>query len=334
VGLIACAYLLAGAPVSGQTVPRCPYGQGIPVETCTNNPHPDPIPTALGGHQIGDASCSSTIVRALASLYSYDDPTCRPANTNISPELKYIGGASDYLPSYYKSLAENGNFHGTLYCDNASNTLVLAYRGSVQLTPLVDRKLIADWWNTNILQHIGFLPLEYGVASDAAQLILWRLAGGDFDGICGPGRPKIILAGHSKGGGQAQYAAFQLMQDAVVFNSDLVNPIIFRDWVLTPDAPAILQWVQATGRTFQSMTKCFPSTDDDSLRQYYARGNIIDVRMVNDPFAKYFLPYCSLPHADIEWLSDTLTCSVNDGHAIDTVVRELKACAPPIPRQP
>ena len=48
--------------------------------------------------------------------------------------------------------------------------------------------------------------------------------------------------------------------------------------------------------------------------------------MTNDPIAKYFLPYCNLPHADIEWLTDTSDCSASDGHAIATVIRELRAC--------
>jgi hypothetical protein len=255
---------------------------------------------------ISGGSCSSTLLRALASLYSYDDPVCRPEGTTIVPELKYIGDAAKFLPDYYKSLAENGNFHGTIYCDNPSNTLVLAFRGSVRLSPLLDRNLIADWYNTNLLQHLGFVPLEYGVATDVVQLITGQVADGKFDGLCGAGRPTLVLTGHSKGGGQAQFAAFHLMQahhvmvEAVVFNADIVNPSIFGDWALSSDAPLVLQWIKDTGRTFQAVTKCWPTADDGELRRYYATGDIRDVRMVNDPIAKYFLPYCSLPHAEFD----------------------------------
>jgi hypothetical protein len=327
------AYVLQGDPVIGQTAASCPYEHGVPLGICSANARADPIPPAFGGRIIADASCRSTLLRALASLYSYDDPICHPANSSLVPELKYIGNAATFLPDYYKGLAENGNFHGTIYCDNPSNTLVLAFRGSVQLTPLLDHNLIADWYNTNLLQHLGFVPFEYGVASDVVQLITGQLADGKFDGLCGAGRPKIVLTGHSKGGGQAQYAAFHLMLayhlmvEAVVFNSDIVNPLIFGDWVLSSDAPLILQWIKTTGRTFQSVTKCFANSDDNDLRQYYMTGTIRDVRMVNDPVVRYFLPYCSLPHADFEWLLDNSNCSANDGHGIVTVIRELQACA-------
>jgi hypothetical protein len=310
----------------------CPYEHGVPTQVCSTNPRADPIPAALGGKMIAGPSCSNTLLRALASLYSYDDPVCRPAGTNIVSELKQIGDASKFLPDYYKSLAEKGNFHGTIYCDSQSNTLVLAFRGSVQLSPLLDRNLVADWYNTNLLQHLGFVPLEYGVAADVVQLITGQVADGKFDGLCGAERPKLMLTGHSKGGGQAQFAAFHLMQahhlmvEAVVFNADIVNPLTFADWALSSEAPLVLQWMRDTGRTFEAVTKCWTSPDDDELRQYYATGDIRDVRMVNDPIAKYFLPHCSLPHAEFEWLPDTTTCSANDGHGIVTVIQELQTC--------
>jgi hypothetical protein len=150
---------------------------------------------------------------------------------------------------------------------------------------------------------------------------------GIFDGVCGPGRPKLVLTGHSKGGGQAQYAAASIKLDAVVFNSDLVNPTVSTDWLQLPYAPAILRTLIALGFGVNSI--CGGSHSDGKMKQYvnYLQGGgIRDIRMVNDPLVN-LLSNCHLPHATVGWLANTLTCPDDGGHAIETVIRELQVCA-------
>ena len=93
------------------------------------------------------------------------------------------------------------------------------------------------------------------------------------------------------------------------------------------ETPILLQWIQAAGRTVEFVFNCVsPGPIDNTLASYYQSGKVIDVRMVNDTIARNLLPYCSLPHAPFEWLSDTSDCSAANGHSIDTVICELKAC--------
>jgi hypothetical protein len=284
--------------------------------------------------------CANALIDAIASLYSYDDPACHPANssvTGVGVQLKFVGDALDYLPpNYRRHLSQETHSRGMLYCHAASNTLILAFTGSSSVTPpLGDLSRIGDWiddWlNTNIAMHIGDRPRQYEFAEDAADEIEKRLSYGGFDGICGSDRPKFVLTGHSKGGGQAQFAAVRISLEAVVFNSDPVNPVIFADWMLTNETT----WLERGARTF---TMCFGLSSDHDLQRYIAyleNRKIRDVRTVNDPVSKFLLHFCNPPHAPIEWLVNTLSCSTDGnaieavirGHLIETVVRELQACA-------
>jgi hypothetical protein len=109
------------------------------------------------------------------------------------------------------------------------------------------------------------------------------------------------LTGHSKAGGQAQFAAKEFRLKAIVFNSDLVNPVVSTESFFKPpyDAlePNFIKFIDVLFHLGKAIIYCRRTDFDD------------------------------LPHAPIEWLSDTSTCSANDGHAIATVVRELQACA-------
>ena len=176
-------------------------------------------------------------------------------------------------------------------------------------------------------QHLRIVPNQYILAMDDADLIHRRWVDGGFDNVCGRGHPKFILTGHSKGGGQAQFAGFHFWLDAIVFNSDLPDPYIFSEWATMEEAPILLQWVQGAGRTIQSVINCASPSPVDPQLVFYQSDKVIDVRMVNDKIVKNLLPYCNLPHAPFEWLSDTSICSANDGHGINTVIRELKTCA-------
>lgn len=142
-----------------------------------------------------------------------------------------------------------------------------------------------------------------------------------------------MLAGHSKGGGQAQYVAVHQSLSAAVFNSDVVNPVFYTDPITTPSLSSIIdRFLQLF---FQSYTLCRQGQFNDELRpyaQYLTSGKGRDIRMVNDPLIAKLYMYCgnNLPHAPIEWIGNTLACS-NEGHAIETVVRELRVCSDTTP---
>ena len=320
------------ATAQSQTGPSCPYLQGVPIAACTGNPNTDHIPSNMGGSPISTAGCSSALIEAMASLYSYDDPTCHSNSIALSSGLKFVADATDYLllPGY-KELAQEYNLQVTLYCETEHNLLIAAYRGSEGLTPLTVTPFASvaefdDWVDTNLLQHLGTVPLQYNAAWDIAFELKKELAEGNFDKICGDGRPKLILTGHSKGGGEAQYAALKKSLDAIVFNSDPLNPVIFTGWFSTKDTPLILHWLERAGRSLKSIMRCFPNQPGVDPDVDYRNGNIRDIRMVNDFIVRDVLPICNFPHAPIEWVADTLNCSAANGHAIATVVRELRAC--------
>ncbi len=274
-------------------------------------------------------SCASALTSALASLYSYDDFGCHPGNSNPaeSNSLRFLNDATDFFPPNYRRQSLERNFRGTLYCDAESNTLILAFRGSVSLTPFLDQNQIDDWFNTNFLQHLGDRPLQYEMAEDAADRIEILWSRGDFDNQCSSGHPTFLLTGHSKGGGQAQFAAIRTRQRAIVFNSDIANPVIFSDWMLGPRSNII-------ARRIQSVRGCIYGQFVPNLlvhATYLTSGRVKDVRLVNDPLTEELFTVCrdNLPHAPIEWLINTMSCS-SDGHAIETVLRELQICAMPL----
>jgi len=279
-------------------------------------------------------SCADAMIYAIASMYSYDDLGCHAANTTLRAgmrSLKFIDDAVAYLsPNWRRIVSQGSNSRGRLYCDTDANVLILVFTGSLPPSSALagDPNAIDDWLFTSIPAHLGERPLQYEFAEDAADQIEKRWSDGHFDTVCGSGRPKLMLTGHSKGGGQAQYAAAKIQLDAVVFNSDIVNPVIADDGLFTAHAGS-------TQRFILSITGCLTGQFGGALKsytQYLATGRIRDVRMVNDFLIKMFFRACgnNLPHAPIEWLVDTLNCSAGDhGHEIDTIIRELQACARP-----
>jgi len=329
-GFAFCIAVGAGVGETSSQGGRCPYRNGIPaVPGCVANARPTPIPSGLGGSRITATRCTDYVASAIASLYSYDDLACRSKNSVVaggSRDLKLLDDVTNFLPPNARILAKRSNFAGSLYCATVSNTLILAFRGSISLTPLLNRAQINDWFKTNFLQHLGPRPRQYQYAEDAADLIKTRWILGAFDGACGPGRPtKFLFTGHSKGGGQAQFASARLEMEAVVLNSDMVNPLIFSDWTVEPDA------VSLSPAVVQSVLGCsIGLSAPDVPLDYFASGRIRDIRMTNDPLTEMLIRFCgnNLPHASVEWLFDSLSCS-RDGHGIETVVRELELCSRP-----
>jgi hypothetical protein len=317
--------------VAGEANSACPYQNGIPrTPNCGTNPNPTSIPSGMDGARMTAADCSNALIHAMASLYAYDDPICHPTNSILpgTHALEFIGDAINYLPPNWRlNVTKASDFQAALYCNTSANVLVLSFRGSASLT-LFNRNTADDWFYTNFLQHLGDRPLQYQAAEDVAYEIKDKLDLGQFDHTCGTSKPAFMLTGHSKGGGEAQYSAVRNRLEAIVFNSDLVNPVIFNDWVLLSDFPFI-------GRAYLSVLACAGSVGEDvkQYTSYFATGRVKDVRMVNDPLTNKLIPLCRdrLPRAAIQWLVDTSTCSnagYLTGHLIETVVRELHACAP------
>jgi len=323
---------------NSQTPPQCPYTtSSLSLPTCQTNPSPHPIPSPLGGGKITPANCSAVFDVAVASMYAYDDSLCYsngrgPLAFNGNNLLQFVEDPINRLPPDYQDLARQKDFYATLYCEISTKLLVLAIRGSVSLTDLATSAGVADWINTNFLQHLSDRPIQYRAARDTADAVKRELDRGTFDGTCGQGRPKgLVITGHSKGGGQAQYAAVRETLAAFVFNSDVVNPLISQDWTASQHAQSIWQGMVQAGRRYASGMGCtvdFSNSDVQKFIRYYRTGMIYDVRMVNDFLAVFVLPYCQLPHADIKWLIDTLDCSEGPivAHMMDTVVHELQAC--------
>jgi hypothetical protein len=334
IGVFVCSGILLACGVDGANSQACPYRNGIPATAnCLRNPNPTPIPGGMGGVLMTPANCVRVRPHAIASLYSYDDGACHPVRSRLvaSPQnLVLLKDANDFLPPNYKKMVtQTSNFHGYLYCDDLSNTLILAFRGSVSLTPF-DRNAIDDWFNTNLVQHLRIKSPQYQYAEDVAYEVKTQWSLGAFDGMCGSGHPDFMLAGHSKGGGQAQSAAVVNSLRAAVFNSDLVSPKTFTEWLQAPWASLIVDWLTVTRRPIRQILGCEANQIDPYLAPYFAKGNVTDVRMVNDPLTKSLFLLCgnNLPHANIEWLANTTSCSA-DGHAIETVFRELQACTGP-----
>jgi hypothetical protein len=328
IGLLCACMLLFGGVGAAQSqgAQSCPYLNGIPtLAVCGQNPTPTPIITGLGGSQIVRTSCVGALTYAIVSLYSYDPLGCHAPNSNLPAaghHLKYLGDAAAYLPpNWRRLLTKDSNARGGLYCDTDSNFLILAFTGSVSPSLLLRLNSAAiDDWSANVLEHLGERPLQYQFAEDVADAIQQRWA---FDKACGKGRPKLTLAGHSKGGGQAIYAAEKIKLGAVVFNSDIVNPVIADDELLKPDA-------SQSERVALSLAACRGLYTKRMIQyiNYLSSGAVKDIRMTNDPLTRFLFKRCAdnLPHAAIEWLSDSSLCS-SDGHAMETVFRELTACA-------
>ena len=174
---IICALFLAGEAARqayGQTGRSCPYHNGIPTPTsCGTSSNPTPIPSAaMGGNRIVQLGCNKVLTGAIASLYSYDDAACHQARSRLSSigahDLIFVQNAVDALPPNYKiNISQRTNFKATLYCDVQVNALILAFRGSISLTPF-DRNAIDDWIDTNVVQQLGDRPPQYQAAEDVA----------------------------------------------------------------------------------------------------------------------------------------------------------------------
>jgi hypothetical protein len=138
--LIVAFILVVGAVEAGrsQSSRSCPYQSGISSPTgCFANPNPMPISAQMGGSRMTAASCRDALTAVLASLFSYDDPGCHLVNSPLVAgphNVKILEELPDFFPALLRRLSEASNFHGTLYCD-ASNVLILAFRGSVALIP-------------------------------------------------------------------------------------------------------------------------------------------------------------------------------------------------------
>jgi hypothetical protein len=261
-----------GGNAHDETPPICHSVDAQLATACsTRNPAPHPIPAVLGGAPLGSAACARAMTEALASAHAYDDPYCQPVdviNRNMPVgKLKYVGDAVGYLLFFRQQPAIDAGFRGSLFCDEASKEILLAFPGT-EINPLHQR-FYPDM-ETNVLNHTVQRPGQYEFALEAADRVKEKWSNGYFDGSCGSGHPALVLTGHSKGGAEAQFSAVGLELGAIVFNSDWVALASYDDMPL-PD--------NSTGQQGQPI-RCFPSVNA-GLRAYYESGAIRDIRMVN-----------------------------------------------------
>ena len=323
-----CAILLVAHFLTDvQAAPLCPYPGRLPDKACSHNPRPHSMLAELGGSVLNSAECSKDMVEAFASLYAYNDGACYADGSIDVQSLKYIDDPNNAL-SYFERNDKEHSFKGSVFCNLESNTIILSFRGSADLYQPQSQNWYPDW-ETNVVAHLGPLPLQYQHAFNAADQIKARWRSGAFDNVCGQGKPSLMLTGHSKGGAEAQLSAVGLELPAIVFNSDWINKSHFSA-VPPPNITPIKS---------NHPTDCVPS-DNAVLKNYLESGAMKDVRMVNDPLVKWLHDTfgCRLPHANVDWLIDTLSCSADDGHSMETIVRELKVCAnsaqPPANKSP
>jgi hypothetical protein len=185
-GIALCIVLGLTSSAQSQSPPACPYVNGLPSVVCDPNPTPDTIPAGIPGNLLTSAECTNVQIDAIASMHSYDDVSCYSVGTLLPhfSKLKFVRDGADILPDNWKRINEAKDFRAALYCDISTNTLILAFRGSISLTAM-SRNDIYDWYFTNFAQHMGDRPLQYQGAEDAAQLVKREL--GNYSDVCGPG---------------------------------------------------------------------------------------------------------------------------------------------------
>jgi len=273
------------------------------------------------------SACRPLEPYAEASLFAYDDVSCSAIGTTVVDGVEYLGDSAVIIPPRQGKTVTRNDFYASIYCDLATNTLIVAYRGSTTPSARWTDADTQDWFKTNLLQRLGDPPEQYEYAYDLAYEVNERLDLGAFDNRCGNGRPKFLLTGHSKGGGEAQYAAILTRQKAIVFNSDAPNPLIFSERITDDHDGWFEQMIENVLRFFKSKALCGnPSQNAYSYTRYFQSGAIRDVRSVNDPLVSLFTT-CRFPHAPFEWVLDRTSCSVSNGHSISALARELHLCA-------
>lgn len=160
-----------------------------------------------------------TLLLLLASLHPAPQTDARdlPEKTDINCVPKELAELYLYLAKYSSltyQVPEEELIVAKYGCAvlvrmDADNNLIIAFRGSV--SPFINRATIQaqylvdllrlrryqDWFQTNVLQSLGFLPAQY---MEAAELIVEILQ--EY-----PNASRIYITGHSKGGGVAEAAA-------------------------------------------------------------------------------------------------------------------------------
>ena len=128
-------------------------------------PCPNSHSIELGDAPIRVPNCSNSLVYALASLYSYDNAQCDHIGPNDGSAfaLRYVTDATtEYLPPDYAADQPEDKPRAFVYCDLGSNSLIVAFRGSVTpslfiITPLVSVDEYNDWFATNLVEFLGKL---------------------------------------------------------------------------------------------------------------------------------------------------------------------------------
>lgn len=163
-------------------------------------------------------------IRLCFTLLAFVPLLAIPSGARDLPEMTSIDCCPQDMLGFYLYLAKYSSLayrvpeeemivaeHGcaALVRMDENDNLIIAFRGSVSpfikratvqtryLVDLLRLRRYQDWFQTNVLQGMGFLPAQYIEAADMIvdQILLYPSAKG------------IYITGHSKGGGVAEAAA-------------------------------------------------------------------------------------------------------------------------------
>lgn len=198
------------------------------------------------------------------------------------------------------------------------NNLIIAFRGSVNpiirrvrhatmqaryLVDLLRLRRYQDWFQTNILQGLGFLPAQY---IDAAELIVDEISKH-------PTANKIFITGHSKGGGIAEAAAAVAWLD-----EDIPADVKQRIMAVTFNAAVVHlnNWRILYKESDPALVKAYLAGDVPKVDAVIMRDDIVPkIRWRN----RRLRPFVNLVVIDpSEWIWPA------DQHSIAVVIDELK----------
>jgi uncharacterized Zn-binding protein involved in type VI secretion len=108
-----------------------------------------------------------------------------------------------------------GGFSSDLYYDELNNNYILAFRGSLDPANILTDLASRDDWETNALQQFGITTSQFNQAMKVTDQVNTVAQANDWN---------LIIAGHSKGGGQASAAGTYVQIPFVTFNSSALNP--------------------------------------------------------------------------------------------------------------
>jgi hypothetical protein len=143
--------------------------------------------------------------------------------TKLASLKSYDVNDGGLLPQYvknYDASGKTGKFGGSGFSATLSRASDHAPYASEDTYVLALRGTNGFWsdWRTNIVQFFGFKTSQYDQAIELAKEVKDSL----------PPGARLIVTGHSKGGGQAVAVAYALGIEAIVHNPASVSPVYLK----------------------------------------------------------------------------------------------------------